>query len=168
MILSIRTKLFLALLGTGTLVAVAMLTFMAWAFERGLVELVQGREQRQIAAIAERLAEVYRRDGGWDVLRGDRHLWVTTLFGREGGAGPGMGARLPGLGPGLGPGPHRRQRDLMQPGVWPPARALEPPMAHGDAPAVTARPRSGSPICPLAGWCPCAFAAPRPDSFPGR
>jgi len=131
MTLSIRTKLFLALLGTGTLVAVAMLTFMAWSFERGLVELVQGREQRQIAAIAERLAEVYRRDGGWEVLRGDRHLWVVTLYGREGGAGPGMGARLPGLGPGqgFGPGPHRRQRDLMQPGVWPPARALGPPPA---------------------------------------
>jgi two-component system, OmpR family, sensor histidine kinase BaeS len=127
MILSIRTKLFLALLGTGTLVAMAMLAFMAWSFERGLIELVHGREQRQIAAIAERLAEVYRRDGGWKVLRGDRHLWVTTLFGRAGGAGPGMGARLSGQGP--GPGPHRRQRDLMQPGVWPPARALEPPPA---------------------------------------
>ena len=38
MTLSIRTKLFLALLGTGTLVAVAMLAFMAWAFERGLLE----------------------------------------------------------------------------------------------------------------------------------
>lgn len=122
MTLSIRTKLFLALLGMGTLVVVAMLAFMAWAFERGLVELVQGREQRQIAAIAERLAEVYRRDGGWDLLRGDRHLWVATLFGREGGTGPGMGARLQGL----GPGPHRRQRDLLQPGVWPPARALGP------------------------------------------
>ncbi len=122
MTLSIRTKLFLALLGTGTLLVAAMLAFMTWTFERGLVELVQGREQRQIAAIAERLAEVYRRDGSWELLRSDRRLWVATLFGREGGAGPGMGARVPGQ----GRGPHWRQRDLLQPGVWPPARALGP------------------------------------------
>jgi two-component system sensor histidine kinase BaeS len=112
--LSIRTKLFLALLGTSTLVVVAMLAFMGWSFERGLVELVQGREQRRIETIAERLAEVYRADGGWERLRNDRRLWVTTLFGRE--AGRGMGPHLP--------GPHRRMRDLMQPGDWPPPRAL--------------------------------------------
>ena len=67
MTLSIRTKLFLALLGTGTLVAVAMLAFMAWSFERGLVELVQGREQRQIATIAERV-----------------RLWVRRWFAHDG------------------------------------------------------------------------------------
>jgi two-component system sensor histidine kinase BaeS len=126
MTLSIRTKLFLALLGTGTLAVVAMLAFMGWAFERGLVELVQGRERHQIAAIAERLAEVYRRDGGWELLRGDRHLWVTTLFGREGGAGPGMGPHMP--------GPHRRMRDLMQLGTWPP-RTADMPGAQERSPA---------------------------------
>ncbi len=117
--MSIRTKLFLALLGTGTLVAAAMLGFMDWSFERGLNELMRAREGRQISAIAERLAEVYRRDGGWEKLRRDRRLWVSTLFGGEGG---------PGLGPrgGQGPGPHRRLHDLAQPGLWPPARALGP------------------------------------------
>lgn len=127
MTLSIRTKLFLALLGTGTLVVVAMLAFMGWSFERGFLELVQGREQRQIAAIAERLAEVYRRDGGWELLRRDRHLWVKTLFGGDGGEGPGMGPHPPGLGPGLGLGlgPGRRPRDLVRPDAWPPPRVLE-------------------------------------------
>jgi len=127
MTLSIRTKLFLALLGTGALVVVAMLAFMAWSFERGLLELVQAREQHQIAAISDRLAEIYRRDGGWDVLRGDRRLWIATLFGREegprSGFAPGAGAHLAGPGMGL----HRRGgRDLAASGAWPPARALGP------------------------------------------
>jgi two-component system sensor histidine kinase BaeS len=131
--LSIRAKLFLALLGTGTLVAVAMLAFMGWSFQRGLVELVEGREQRQIQAIAQRLAEIYRRDGGWDTLRRDRRLWVATLFGAEDWHGPGQGPRGPGL------GQHRRLRDLVAPGPWPPPRALAHRGADAPPPPVELR-----------------------------
>jgi two-component system sensor histidine kinase BaeS len=117
---SIRVKLFLALLGTGTLVVLTMLAFMRWTFDRGLIELAQEREQHQIAAIAERLADVYRRDSGWEHLRKDRHLWATALAGRTDGAGPAQGPPWPGL------GSRRRQRDLMQPGAWPPSWTLGP------------------------------------------
>ena len=138
--MSIRIKLFLALLGTGSLVALAMFAFMGWSFERGLADLMRAREEQQIDAISERLAEVYRRDHGWDGLRQDRRLWVTTLFGATGRE---AGGHRPGRGPG------RHLRDLMQPGtqerstlwppgtadthglqeqsrVWPPPRALSP------------------------------------------
>ncbi len=138
--MSIRIKLFLALLSTGSLVALAMFAFMGWSFERGLADLMRAREEQQIDAISERLAEVYRRDQGWETLREDRRLWVTTLFGAT---GRGAGGRRP------GPGPGRHLRDLMQPGtqeqprgwppgtadthelqeqsrVWPPPRALSP------------------------------------------
>jgi two-component system, OmpR family, sensor histidine kinase BaeS len=132
MTLSIRTKLFFALVGTGALVALAMLAGLRWSFERGLVELIQGREEARIATIAERLAEVYQRDGGWDGLRRDRRLWVQTLFERPGGPetqsnpphGPPHGA---GLGRWLwGEGQHRQRPDLDGPGAWPPPRALGP------------------------------------------
>lgn len=115
--MSIRTKLFLALLGTGSLVALAMLVFMGWSFERGLADLMRAREEQQISAIAERLAEIYRRDQGWEILRQDRRLWVTTLFGATGAGVRGHPPRR---------GPHRRLRDLMQSGTWPPPRALGP------------------------------------------
>ena len=134
MTLSIRTKLFLALVGTGALVALAMLTTLHWSFERGLVELVQGREEARIGTIAERLAEVYRRDGGWEGLRRDRRMWVQALFDRQGDpqvqTGPRHGG--PHLGPGVGrwirgEGQQRLRPDPDGPGAWPPPQALGPP-----------------------------------------
>ncbi len=135
MTLSIRTKLFFALAGTGVLVALAMLAGLRWSFESGLVELVQGREEARIAAIAGRLAEIYRRDGGWEGLRQDRRLWVQTLFERPGdletqtGSAPGR-PRGPPPGAGLGRwlrGDDRRHQhsDPDGPGAWPPHRALD-------------------------------------------
>lgn len=133
MTLSIRTKLFLTLVGTGALVALAMLTTLHWSFERGLVELVQGREEARIGAIAERLAEVYRRDGGWDGLRRDRRMWVQTLFDRQGDPQAQTGPRHggPHLGPGVGrwmrgEGQQRLRPDPDGPGAWPPWTADMP------------------------------------------
>jgi two-component system sensor histidine kinase BaeS len=99
------------------------------------VELVQGREEARIAAIAGRLAEIYRRDGGWEGLRQDRRLWVQTLFERPGdletqtGSAPGR-PRGPPPGAGLGRwlrGDDRRHQhsDPDGPGAWPPHRALD-------------------------------------------
>jgi two-component system sensor histidine kinase BaeS len=135
MTLSIRTKLFLALAGTGVLVALAMLAGLRWSFERGLVELVQGREEARIAAIAGRLAEIHGRDGGWEGLRQDRRLWVQTLFERTGdldtetGSAPGRPRGPPpgaGLGRWLGGDDRHHQRpDPDGPRGWPPHRALD-------------------------------------------
>jgi two-component system sensor histidine kinase BaeS len=86
--LSIRTKLFLTLLLAVTLVVVGMLGFMRWSFERGLVELAATRQEERIAAIAARLAERWRADGGWQRLRTDRRLWLATLKGWNPGSRP--------------------------------------------------------------------------------
>jgi two-component system sensor histidine kinase BaeS len=108
--LSIRTKLFLTLLLACTLVVAGMMLFMRWSFQSGLVELVEARQQRRIDEVRERLQERYRQDGGWERLRGDRRLWISTLL------GPG-GHRF------RGDGPHRprwMRLELEEPGVWPP------------------------------------------------
>jgi len=144
MILSIRGKLFLALLLACLLVVIGTQAFVYWSLQRGIIELADARESERIAEIAERLTAVYAQDGSWDGLRADIRRWVSVLIGRglgryvdplngrERAPGPGTG---PGPGPGrvLPPGPEGSDRDrpppwvrraLATPGDWPPPLAL--------------------------------------------
>ena len=154
MTLSIRTKLFLALVGTGALVALAMLATLRWSFERGLVELVQGREEARISAIAERLAEVYRRDGGWEGLRRDRRQWIQTLFDRPSDpqAQPDPPRRPP----------PRRRAWVAGCGAKASTGSARPgrPRARGRRPVPWRRMRSTPNPCP----CPCASCSWMPTA----
>ena len=145
MTLSIRAKLFLALLLACLLVVIGTHAFVRWSLEQGIIELADARETERIAEIAERLTSVYAQDGSWDGLRRDQRRWVSVLIGRDLGHETDPGPRRdrppgPGPGPGTGPeqgerfgpdGPHRERpppwvhRALAEPGVWPPPHALE-------------------------------------------
>lgn len=87
--LSIRSKLFLVLLLATSAVVAGMYAFMLWSFERGFMHFVESRQERRIEALVGRLAEHYGREDGWDVLRGNRGLWIKILLedrrDREGG-----------------------------------------------------------------------------------
>jgi len=111
--LSIRTKLFGAMLAFGLLAVVGTQAFVGWSFQRGLEALALERRSEHIERISARLIDRYQTDGGWERLRQDRALWVRTLFGGR--------HRHPerqwGLGRGGGP-PWR------VPGDWPPDRVL--------------------------------------------
>lgn len=130
---SLRAKLFLALLLTGTVVVVGTHAFVHWSFQRGLEEMAAERRQQRLERIGERLVSVYERDNGWEQLRADKRLWISALSGR---------------GPHGEPPPERAQDQPASrhppprfhsprwwppgpdmPGVWPPTRALE----HSDA-----------------------------------
>jgi two-component system sensor histidine kinase BaeS len=111
--LSIRTKLFAALLAFGLLAVIGTQAFVGWSFQRGLETLALERRSEHIERIGSRLIDRYQTDGGWGRLRKDRALWIRTLFG----------------------GRHRhpdRQRSLgrgggprwLSAGDWPPERAL--------------------------------------------
>ncbi len=120
MTLSIRTKLFLTLLLAGSLVVAGMLLFMRWSFHHGLEEFAETRQEERIDQIVERLATLYRGDGGWERLRTDKRLWVAALAGR--GSQPrgdeGFPDRMP----------FRRgwmRHAMGEPGVWPPGRVLQ-------------------------------------------
>jgi len=120
MTLSIRAKLFLTLLLAGSLLVGGMLLFMRWSFHQGLEEYAETRQQERIHQIAEDLASLFRRDGGWERLRGDKRLWVATLTGR--GSRPSGDRRVPDR------RPFRRgwmRHALEEPGVWPPERMLQ-------------------------------------------
>jgi two-component system sensor histidine kinase BaeS len=120
MTLSIRAKLFLTLLLATSLVVAGMLLFMRWSFHRGLEEFATTRQEERIDRIAENLADLYRRDGGWERLHADKRLWIATLSGR--GSGPSRdGAphdKMPF---------HRRwmRHAMSEPGAWPPGRVLQ-------------------------------------------
>jgi two-component system, OmpR family, sensor histidine kinase BaeS len=113
--LSIRTKLFVTFLLAGMLVVAGMLVFMRWSFHRGLEEFAEARQEERIHAIVDRLAEIYRRNGGWDRLRTDPRLWVAALVGRSGHEGSGRMAWHHGW----------LRHALMEPGLWPPTRVLQ-------------------------------------------
>jgi len=126
MTLSIRTKLFLALLLACLLVVIGTLAFVRWSLEQGIIELADARETERIAEIAERLTMVYAQDGSWDGLRGDMRRWISALVGRDLG---GDADAAPGRAPGA-ERPRRYQpppwvrRALTEPGTWPPRVAL--------------------------------------------
>jgi two-component system sensor histidine kinase BaeS len=113
--LSIRTKLFLTFLLAGMLVVAGMLVFMRWSFHRGLEEFAEARQEERIHGIVDRLAETYRRDGGWHRLRSDPRLWVAALVGHLGRDGP---ERIPWRHGWL-------RHALVEPGLWPPTRVLQ-------------------------------------------
>ncbi|AGA92092.1 histidine kinase,HAMP domain-containing protein,histidine kinase [Thioflavicoccus mobilis 8321] len=132
MTFSIRTKLFLIFLITSILVAASILGLMHWSFRQGLVELAETRQGNYLEEVAARLAEVYRRDGGWTELANDKGLWIAILKGRHHGPPdeppeplvdrPSDRPHAP-----LGEPGHNRRFGDDPLGVWPPEEALRPP-----------------------------------------
>ncbi|MGB5736410.1 MAG: ATP-binding protein [Thiohalocapsa sp.] len=132
--LSLRAKLFLTLLLTGIVIVVGTHAFVHWSFQRGLEEMAAERRQQRLERIGERLVAVYEGDGGWQQLRTDRRLWLSTLFGRGGRDEPRPSDRgqepLPDEPARQRPRrpmhwPHWLRGRQDAPGVWPPTRALE-------------------------------------------
>jgi two-component system sensor histidine kinase BaeS len=123
--LSIRLKLFLALLLTGLLVVAGTQAFVFWSLQRGIETLAEERRAQRIEAIAGRLIERHEADGGWQRLGSDKRLWIATLFGRDISARSGEHHRGP------SEGARWLRRWLGQPGGWPPRRALLEPEPAG-------------------------------------
>lgn len=85
MSLSIRHKLFLALLLASALVVAAMYAFMHWSFQQGFVRFVESRQQARVEALAERLADLYAAEAGWDGLLAAPYRWPRLQMQMEGG-----------------------------------------------------------------------------------
>lgn len=87
--LSIRHKLFLALLAATTVVVAVMYGFMRWSFQHGFVSFLEDRQQARVERIVEQLADVYAVEGSWDGLLQDRVRWWRMLADGRGMHGPG-------------------------------------------------------------------------------
>lgn len=96
--LSIRNKLFLALLIATTSVVALMHGFMYWSFQHGFVNLTERRQHERAERVAESLADLYEAQGGWEMSGRDwqrlHHLLGERHMGPEDEMGPGGPAMM--------------------------------------------------------------------------
>lgn len=76
---SISFKLFLAIVGSCIVIALAMGVAVRVSFERGFVSYIQEREEQRLAILADILEADYVREGGWAFLQGDERRWRRLL-----------------------------------------------------------------------------------------
>lgn len=81
--LSIRHKLFFALLLVSAAVVIATYGFMRWSFERGFIRFVEARQQQHIDNLVASLTDEYVRNDGWQELRGNKQRWIQLLVTRQ-------------------------------------------------------------------------------------
>ena len=75
----ITAKLFLGLLATSVLVAVAMGVAMHVSFVRGFLGYLNHQELQRVERLIPTFAEAYRENGDWEFLRGERRTWFQLL-----------------------------------------------------------------------------------------
>lgn len=78
----ITLKLFLAILAAASVAAAAMAFATRWSFQSGFLGYLSQVESQRLDALSGTLADEYRRNGGWDFVRGDysrlRELVATS------------------------------------------------------------------------------------------
>jgi two-component system, OmpR family, sensor histidine kinase BaeS len=67
----ITLKLFLAILAAASVAAAAMALATRWSFQSGFLGYLSQVEAQRLDALSAALADDYRRQGGWDFVRGD-------------------------------------------------------------------------------------------------
>ena len=76
---SLRVKLFLAIAGGTAALALAAYLVFSWSFDRGFVDYVNQVDEARLQPFAERLAEEYRRQGGWEWVAKERRRWYELM-----------------------------------------------------------------------------------------
>jgi two-component system sensor histidine kinase BaeS len=72
----ITSKLFIAVLLTNVITAVAVGLGVRAAFNTGFETYIQEREGQRLARLASVLAEAYRERGSWDFIQGNDAVWL--------------------------------------------------------------------------------------------
>ncbi|MGA0583855.1 MAG: two-component sensor histidine kinase, partial [Castellaniella sp.] len=72
---SITFKLFLAILATCIVVALAMGTAVRYSFDSGFDDYIRERENQRLDSLALTLAADYVETGGWSFLAGRGDRW---------------------------------------------------------------------------------------------
>ena len=76
MAFGITSKLFIAVLLTNVITAVAVGFGVRAAFDSGFEAYVQERETQRLARLSGVLADAYREKGGWEFLKGNDAAWL--------------------------------------------------------------------------------------------
>ena len=72
--MTLRTRLFIAMLAVTALVMAGVFAFSRLAFEQGFLGYLKEQESRRVEAVAERFEQHYLSVGSWDALRGNERL----------------------------------------------------------------------------------------------
>ncbi|WP_157781834.1 HAMP domain-containing protein, partial [Rubrivivax gelatinosus] len=75
----ITGKLFVAVLATATLVAVAVGVAAQWSFQRGFLGYLNTQAVLRMEVVMPRLTAAYAEHGDWDFLRNRRDLWFSLV-----------------------------------------------------------------------------------------
>ena len=81
-------KLLVALITTSLAVAITMAVFVQWSFRSGFEDFLRQQQHQAMGTLVTRLAESYRDDNGWELLRHDRRRW-RQMIGQTMGRDPG-------------------------------------------------------------------------------
>jgi len=100
--LTIRYKLFIALLAAIALVIVVALGLTRWSFNRGFIDYVNAFETQRLDAVAAELADIWVAAGSFDELTDNDRRWRDLMDEQMGRADPRGGPRF-----GDGPPPRR-------------------------------------------------------------
>ena len=73
--MSIRQKLFVALLVAAIMVVVGMFLPIHWSFNKGFFSYVNMVETKRLGSLVELLQEAYTQKGDWSFLQGNRWNW---------------------------------------------------------------------------------------------
>jgi two-component system, OmpR family, sensor histidine kinase BaeS len=72
----ITAKLFIAVLFTNVVTAVAVGFGVRTAFDTGFERYIREREEQRLTRLAEVFANAYRQAGNWEFLRGNEEVWL--------------------------------------------------------------------------------------------
>lgn len=73
--LKIKYKLFFALFLTSLMVAIALVYFLQWNFDRGFLNYVNNQELEQLDLLQKRLIGLYADQGDWSFMVENHELW---------------------------------------------------------------------------------------------
>ena len=77
--LSIKYKLFLAILSAHIIVYVAMYSIGRYNFDRGFLSYISRIEERQVPALVEGLSDFYTHTGAWEPLLQNPGKWASLI-----------------------------------------------------------------------------------------
>jgi len=77
--MTIKTKIFAAILSANLLLAICMYLVSSWTFQNGFLDYVNRFELSQLDRLSAKLIDIYAKEGSWQTLKNDRRLWRTLL-----------------------------------------------------------------------------------------
>src|SRR5690554_3243340 len=78
--LSIKVKLFLAILSAHIIVYTAMYSIGRYNFERGFLDYINRVEQRAVPALITGLEDFFEHTGSWETLKLNPRKWEELIF----------------------------------------------------------------------------------------